>query len=123
MKPPVGEGFPKAARVRCRREYLALGKTGRRRHVPHFTLIASPAADHARLGITVSRKVGPAVVRNRLKRRLREIFRRHPTRLLPHHDVLVIAKAGAGELRYLAIARELEGALTSWPGAPTGRRP
>lgn len=45
---------------------------------------------HARLGITASRKVGNAVVRNRLKRRVREIYRRWPDRgRMPAVDVVV----------------------------------
>ncbi len=51
-----------------------------------------------RLGLTVSRKVGGAVVRNRVKRRVREWFR-HSRKALPAGvDLVVIARRGAGEL-------------------------
>ncbi|MDX1387914.1 MAG: ribonuclease P protein component, partial [Acidobacteriota bacterium] len=45
--------------------------------------------DQCRLGITVTRKVGGAVARNRIKRVMREIFRRHRTRLSPSLDLVV----------------------------------
>lgn len=112
MITPAGEGFPKAARVRRRREYLALGRTARRRHAPHFVVLCEPTTSGSRLGITVSRKVGGAVVRNHVKRCVRELFRRDPQRLLPRHDLIVIAKPGAGELGYGQIADELGAAVT-----------
>jgi ribonuclease P protein component len=118
----AGEGFPKAARVCRRREYLALGRTGRRRHAPHFVILTEPRVGSSRLGVTVSRKVGGAVVRNRVKRRIREVFRRDPRRLLPGHDVIVIAKPGAGELDASELRREITEALTSSRDTRAGRR-
>jgi ribonuclease P protein component len=49
---------------------------------------------HARLGLSVSRKVGPAVVRNRWKRLLREAFRLSRDRLPPGIDLVVIPRLG-----------------------------
>ena len=57
-----------------------------------FTLFGLPnTAGTCRLGITVTRKVGGAVRRNRIKRRMREIFRRHRTALAPDLDLVVNA--------------------------------
>ncbi len=50
--------------------------------------------DTCRLGLTVSRKVGGAVRRNRVKRMLREVFRYNRPELTPHLDVVVLAKPG-----------------------------
>lgn len=118
MTAPAGEGFPKAARVRRRREYLALARTARRRHTSHFVVLCEASVGTTRLGITVSRKVGGAVVRNRVKRRVRELFRRDPMRLMPEHDVIVIAKPGAGELGFDELARELVDATSVGPERP-----
>lgn len=75
-------------------------------------LVAAPAAGQsARLGVTVSSRVGSAVARNRVKRLVRELFR---TRC-PHrdgvNDVVVIAKPGAQELTYAEVVSELEAPL------------
>jgi ribonuclease P protein component len=117
MTAPPGEGFPRAARIRRRREFLALGTAAERRHSAHFVVLCRPRAGRSRLGVTVSRKIGGAVTRNLVKRRLREVFRRHPGRLLPEHDLIVIAKAGAGEVSLREMARELATAV-----APGRRR-
>ena len=117
MTAPAGEGFPKTARVRRRWEYLALGRMARRRHTSHFVVLSAAGTAGTRLGITVSRKVGGAIVRNHVKRCVRETFRRDPQRLLPGHDVVVIAKPGAGALSQHEISAELAGAV-----APSGER-
>lgn len=61
-----------------------------------------------RLGITVSRKVGIAVVRNGVKRRVREWFRTGRERLPAGFDWVVIARAPAASLGGLAVADELD---------------
>ncbi len=74
---------------------------GRRYTGGSFVLLVGPTrreTGEARLGMTVSRKVGNAVVRNRLKRRVREWFRRGGRLLVPGLDVVVIARAGAAGL-------------------------
>lgn len=102
-----GEGFPRTARMRHRREFLSLGRTGEKRRTPHFVLVIERSPAPARLGITVSRKVGNAVTRNRLKRRIRERFRRHSLRTEVNGTLLVIAKSGVGAVPYDAVEREL----------------
>ena len=62
---------------------------------------------HQRIGITVSRKIGGAVVRNRIKRHVREWFRRHRIHLSPPQDVVVIARPDAAGLSGAAVAAEL----------------
>lgn len=63
------------------------------------------------MGITVSKRVGGAVVRNRVKRLVREVFRRHRARLAPPRSVLVIARPAAAEAAYAEVERELLRAL------------
>ena len=53
-----------------------------------------------RLGLTVSTKVGCAVVRNRVRRRLREIYRLHEDRLAPGCDVVIVARVQAASSDY-----------------------
>ena len=106
------EGFPKAARVRRRREYLALQRDGRRCHTAHLVVLRRPAASgRPRLGVTVSKRIGNAVVRNRVKRLVREAFRVCQTSISPPVDVVVIAKPGAERLTYAQVAAEFAKSL------------
>lgn len=73
-------GAMRPERLRRRAEYVAAAK-GRRIHTPLFTLQGverrgDDGPGTARFGVTVTRKVGTAVERNRIKRRLREVLRR-----------------------------------------------
>ena len=105
--------FPKAVRILVRREFLALQRKGRRRHTPHFVVITRPRhTGCSRLGITATRRFGNAVMRNRIKRQLREFFRRHRADLAPSQDILIIPKSGAGRLSFPHISRELGRALS-----------
>jgi ribonuclease P protein component len=114
MTEPGGEGFPKTARVRRRREYLAIGRTARRRHTAHFVVLSETRrTGSARLGVTVSRKVGGAVTRNYVKRCVRETFRRRLRSLAAGRDLVVIARPGAGDLDFEAIAGELHAAIAA----------
>jgi ribonuclease P protein component len=63
------------------------------------------------LGVTVSRKVGTAVERNRVKRRIRECFRQNRTMLSAGAAIVVIARRGAAELGSAETQRELRGLL------------
>jgi ribonuclease P protein component len=81
---------------------------GRRVTTAHFTLLVAPqpqddrggpgALRPARLGIVTSRKIGPAVDRNRVRRLCRESFRRWPDLLPAGVDLIVIARTGAPDL-------------------------
>ena len=110
--PCVREGFPKEARLTRRSEFLLLSRRGRKFHTPHFIIIRRDN-DHLgkRLGVTVSSKVGNAVVRNRVKRGLREFFRRGRESFRDHQDTVIIARRGAGELSHAAMTAELRKAI------------
>lgn len=62
----------------------------------------------ARLGVTVSRRVGNAVVRNRVKRRIREWFRQFGRERMVGSDVVVIARQGAAHLDGATTFAELD---------------
>jgi ribonuclease P protein component len=104
--------FPKTKRIRKRGEFLKLQRVGRRRAGTRFVVITAPCqGDVSRLGITASRRVGGAVVRNRVKRLVREFFRQHHDRIRPPRDVLVIVRPEAAGAEYSEVKRELGTAL------------
>ena len=53
-----------------------------------------------RVGITVSKKLGGAVVRNRVRRRLREVYRIHESRFMPGFDIVVVARSRAVDVSF-----------------------
>jgi ribonuclease P protein component len=111
-RPLGGHTFPKAKHIRKRGEFLKLQQVGRRRAGTRFVVITAPGrTDVSRLGITASRRVGGAVVRNRIKRMVREFFRTHDDRIQPPRDVVVIAKPAAAGADYADVKRELGAAL------------
>jgi ribonuclease P protein component len=81
-----------------------------RRQTGHFVLYLAqlPGQEAVRLGLAVSRQIGNAVVRNRIKRRLRESFRCGLKAILPRTTALmVIAREGAARLKTQEITAEL----------------
>lgn len=116
-RPETGERFGRAQRIRRGSEYKAIYAGGRRVRLRSATLFLMPAGEpevegtHSRLGITVTRRIGNSVVRNRLKRRVREIFRRH--RATIRKDLLIVVNVAppAVSMPYAEIEREILGAL------------
>lgn len=59
-----------------------------------------------RLGITTGTKVGKAVVRNRIRRRIRAIYRLHETELQAGYDLVIVARVRAAEAPYAQLERD-----------------
>jgi ribonuclease P protein component len=116
-------------RLTVRREFLAVAK-GRRIHSAAFTLQTLLAAGRSgsapRFGLTVTKKVGTAAERNRIRRRLRAILRRTgPLAGRPGHDYVIVAKRECLSIDHATLSRELERALAASDsrGERTGSRP
>ena len=87
--------FPRAMRLRSRSEFQALNRTGLRLRLADLIIRYQPTdRGHPRFGLTVSRRVGNAVCRNRVKRRLRDVIRHHQSSV-GSFDVVIIAKPSA----------------------------
>jgi ribonuclease P protein component len=133
--PPLsasGAQFPRAARVRTRAEFTQVFDGARRIAHPQLSLHWLDDGRPARLGLAVSRKVDPhAVGRNRIKRALREAFRRVRTQLAPGAYV-VVARPAARDVPGVALRTVFLGVLqragalppSVTPGTmPAGRGP
>jgi ribonuclease P protein component len=107
--PTVEALFDKQRRLLKASDFNRVFKQGRRVSVPEFTLACRvrPAKDGKafapRLGLSVSRKVGGAVQRNLLKRRLREIFRLNQSELVSGAEMVVIPRKEASVLSFLEL--------------------
>ena len=103
--------FPKEARLRKRTEFLQLSNAQHKTTVKGFLVVwRENTLSMARLGITASKKIGCAVVRNRVKRFLREIFR-HNRMLLDAVDMNIIARRESAQMDYFEVQRELNKAF------------
>ncbi|MBF0181870.1 MAG: ribonuclease P protein component [Magnetococcales bacterium] len=101
--------FPKSARLLTSREFQRVASQGRRHVSRCFTLLAHQGdSPGARLGITVSRKVGKSVTRSRIKRVVREFFRLHRAGLTPGIECVVIAKPAAGQTANADLTHNLQ---------------
>ncbi|MDX9821234.1 MAG: ribonuclease P protein component [Syntrophales bacterium] len=100
--------FRKDERIRNRRDFQIVYDGGVRRGSEHFVVVSLKNSSGAtRLGITVSKKVGNAVKRNRIKRLVREFFRLNKARLPGARDIVVIARRHRDALTYMIVSREL----------------
>jgi ribonuclease P protein component len=101
--------FRSVDRLKKRYEFRRVQLSGRRIHTPHFLVVVQAnALPNTRLGITVTKKVGTAVERNRIKRVVREVFRRNRFLFPASHDVVFIAKRDAKGITYQALLAELQ---------------
>ena len=112
---PRSEALPKAKRLAKRREFLRVYETGRKWFSRYCVVFAAGnGLPYSRIGITATKKLGKANVRNRLKRWTREVYRhqREPLALDSHAlDVIVNVKPNAAEVRFDDYRDDLQRAL------------
>jgi ribonuclease P protein component len=106
------------ARLKVRRDFLRVAETRKRYATPGLVL---QVRDHEtaecenlpalRVGFTVSKKVGNAVVRNRVRRRLRAAAEMVAVRAKPHRDLVLIGRQGAEHRDFALLLTDLETAL------------
>lgn len=112
--------------IRKRADFLAANR-GLRVARTGFVLLAHPNGGRGtRFGVTVTKKIGNAVVRNRMKRRFRELLRAAlPEAGLADHDHVLIGRAGGVERDFAQLAADLAAALAraaAGKGDPPRRR-
>jgi ribonuclease P protein component len=111
--PPLGasstltgpQTLPRAQRIRKRAEFVRIQQSPARVTTQHLLMLLSLRAEQgpARLGVVASRKVGPAVVRNRGKRLVREAFRRNQDIFPKGLDVVIVVRPGIHRLTQRAV--------------------
>ncbi|HEX8173228.1 MAG TPA: ribonuclease P protein component [Thermoanaerobaculia bacterium] len=118
------EALPKERRLAKRREFLRVYETGRKQFSRYAVLfVAANALPYSRIGITATKKLGKAHVRNRLKRWTREVYRRQREPLgidARSLDIVVNVKPNAADTSFQEFSRDLARGLeraASDPGA------
>jgi ribonuclease P protein component len=120
----AGAGLRPAERIRRRAEFQRVYDRGVRVHGRYYTLFLLPnALAVGRLGIAATRKLGGAVVRNRAKRLIREIFRR--AKLAAGFDLVVVPKRELLDASLTVLEADfrqlVERRLRQWAGSRTSR--
>ena len=98
------EGLAACQRIRKKKEFSALYKKGHRYKSRYFSIIYSVnALPYSRVGVVASRKVGGATVRNKVKRWMRELFRRNKDLLESPVDLLIVAMPEMAEASWAEV--------------------
>lgn len=109
---PTTGSFPKSRHILDHKDFQAIQKNGTRLQTEWFVVVVVRQAEAARgptrLGITASRKAGNAVLRNRVRRLVREWFRRISSLLPERLDIVVICRS---DLPFLTL-EDVAGSLT-----------
>lgn len=101
--------LPKGARLLKRGQFLTLSKKGKKVHTDCFiAIVLKGNAQNNRLGITVSKRVGNAVKRNRIKRIIREYFRHKKQNITGPIDINIVARKGLTTLSNEQINKKLD---------------
>ena len=97
----MNERLTSRERIRKKRDFASLYRYGNRIRGRYFTLVyRSNALGFSRLGVVVSKKVGPAVTRNGVKRRMKELFRRNKGFLTESVDLIIVTRPEIADLRF-----------------------
>ncbi len=111
------QAFPKNLRLLRRGEFRRVYDEGERRSAPLcIVFFRSNGSSQTRLGITAPTTLGSAVFRNRVKRRLREVFRRHQSGIPGGWDIVLNPREAVAKVPFPTLVREL---LRLFPSQPS----
>lgn len=110
----MNERLARPERIRKKKDFSSIYRQGSRFRGRYFSLVyRRNGLGFSRLAVVVSKKVGPAVVRNRVKRRFREIFRRNKMLLEEPVDLIVVAQPDVAGLAWPEFRDGFISALTA----------
>ncbi|HEV2494205.1 MAG TPA: ribonuclease P protein component [Terriglobia bacterium] len=102
------QAFPKTLRLLRRAEFRRVYEEGQRRSASLCTIFfKSNGLPESRLGITTPKQLGNAVVRNHMRRRLREVFRRHRLEIAPGWDIVLNPRPPILKASFDGLTREV----------------
>jgi ribonuclease P protein component len=100
--------YPREARLVQRGAFDALYRTGKRRSSSHFTVFfRANELPQSRFGFSIKKAAGGAVVRNRIRRRLREMVRCHRLEIPAGWDMVIHPKSSVARAEFAALTAEL----------------
>ncbi len=100
-----------------RAEYEAVYRDGRRRTSAQFAIFFRPnGLGRSRFGISVKKALGGAVVRNRIRRRIREILRRNNSEIPSGWDIAIHPRSSVARAKFVPLAAELVRLLQNLAG-------
>jgi ribonuclease P protein component len=111
-----GMTFPREARLVRRGEFDAVYRAGKRRSSSHFTVFfRANELPQSRFGVSIKKALGGAVMRNRIRRRLREIVRCHRREIPAGWDIVIHPKNAVAKAPFAALTADLLRLLQAAP--------
>jgi ribonuclease P protein component len=105
-------GFSRAARLVRRSEFETVYRGGGRKSSAQFVVFyRANGGERSRYGISVKKALGGAVIRNRIRRRIREILRRNSSEISPGWDIVIHPRSAMTRTAFASIEAELLGLL------------
>ena len=103
-----GNTFPRETRLVRRGEFDAVYRAGKRRSSSHFTVFfRANELPQSRYGFSIKKALGSAVVRNRIRRRVREMVRCHRLEIPAGWDIVIHPKSSVARAASAALAADL----------------
>lgn len=100
--------FPREARLVRRAEFDAVYRAGKRRSSSHFTVFfRANQLPVSRFGFSIKKALGGAVLRNRIRRRVREIVRCHRSEIPVGWDIVIHPKSSVGRAEFAGLTADL----------------
>ena len=104
----TGQEYPRGARIVRKADFDAVYRNGKRRSSPHLTVfLKANDLPHSRFGFSIKRTLGGAVVRNRIRRRVREAIRLHRQEISAGWDFVIHPKASVQSAAFAALESDL----------------
>lgn len=107
-------GFYKYEHIRKNEGFKAVYKEGKTHRDTYFVLYTRAVEEHdsqpfAKIGFTISKKIGNAAVRNRIRRMLREVYRLNKNRVTKSIDIVIVARTDAKGVDYKTLSKSITG--------------